>query len=328
MTASYALELSNSLKTSVLCYDYSGYGLATGKPSESSVYADIRAAYKYLVSERHVPPHRIVLFGRSLGSGPTVDLAATLGSQLAGVVLIAALTSCVRVVFRNAPHTAKFDMFANIDKIGNIRVPVFCVHGMLDDVVPFSHGLELLRRARYPLEPLWIRGAAHNNLESSRFQYEVFLRYMKVLQEFRRWNAPSDVEGRSRPMTKRRESFGALVKVAGCFGRGEEDPNVKGASGRTLPRRHVSRTPSTSFSQLFLHKRMSMNANHEVDLKMLWSEDADADDESQSVLTRGSSDATFGSRSAFDDRDAKPLTRDGSRASLSSSGIPKITAVI
>lgn len=327
MTASYALELSNSLKTSVLCYDYSGYGLATGKPTESNVYADIRAAYTYLISERRVPPHRIVLFGRSLGSGPTVDLAASLGSQLAGVVLIAALTSCVRVVFSGAPHTAKFDMFANIDKIGKIRVPVFCVHGMLDDVVPFSHGLELSRRARYPLEPLWIRGAGHNNLESSRFQYEVFLRYMKVLQEFRRWKAPEEGEEDGRSMTKRRESFGALVKVAGCFGRGEED-HGKGASGRTRARRRVSRTPSTSSNQLLLHKGLSMNANHEVDLKMLWGADADADDESQSVLSRRSSDATFGSRSVFDDRDAKPLSRDESRASLSSASIPKITAVM
>ena len=37
---------------SVLAYDYSGYGLSTGRPSERAAYADIDAAYDYLVQAR------------------------------------------------------------------------------------------------------------------------------------------------------------------------------------------------------------------------------------------------------------------------------------
>lgn len=251
VTASYVLELSNSLKTSVLCYDYSGYGLATGKPSESNCYADIRAAYTYLVAERRIPRKRILLFGRSLGSGPTVDLATSLGRELGGVVLIAALTSCVRVVFNNVPHTLKFDMFANIDKIDKILVPVFCVHGMVDDVVPFSHGLELSRRARYPLEPLWIRYAGHNNLESARFQYEVFLRYMKVLEEMRRWRQPDPEEDAEYDAARiaanhhrRRDSFGRLVKVAGCFSPQRHARTSVKTNGIGLTRRKSNLSPT------------------------------------------------------------------------------------
>lgn len=228
ITASYILELSNALKTSVLCYDYSGYGLATGKPSEANCYSDIRAAYSYLISERHVESSQILLFGRSLGSGPTIDLASELRCELGGVVLIAALTSCVRVVFSSA-LTMKFDMFVNIDKIPKVCVPIFCVHGMMDEVVPFIHGVHLSRRARFPLEPLWIRGAGHNNLESSRFQMDVFARYAAVLREFAQWSpppppppmpehTPSHNGGKGGSPTRRRESFGALAKAAVCFG--------------------------------------------------------------------------------------------------------------
>lgn len=224
ITASYVLELSNALNTSVLCYDYSGYGLATGKPSEANCYADIRAAHHYLTSVKRIPPNRILLFGRSLGSGPTIDLAVSLGPNLGGIVLIAALSSCVRVVFNNTTHTPRFDMFANIDKIRHVCVPIFCVHGMMDDVVPFNHGLQLSRAARFPLEPLWIRAAGHNNLESPRFQYEVFLRYMKAMHQFRRWQPPVEPEkSPSSATTRRRDSFGALVKVAGCFGPRNEE---------------------------------------------------------------------------------------------------------
>lgn len=170
-----------------------------------------------------MPPSRIVLFGRSLGSGPTIELASQLGSQLGGVVLIAGLTSCVRVVFNSLVSTMKFDMFANIDKIERVGVPVFCVHGTDDEVVPFVHGVELSNRARFSLKPLWIRGAGHNNLESSRFQVSVFRRYAAVLREFQNWTPPPPPPKREESnaaenSTRRRESFGALAKAAGCFG--------------------------------------------------------------------------------------------------------------
>lgn len=238
------MELSNALRTSALCYDYSGYGLSTGKASESNCYADIRAAYTYLVAERRIAPSRIVLFGRSLGSGPTVDLAAQLGRQLGGVVLIAGLTSCVRVVF-NSVTTMKFDMFANVDKMEAVEVPVFCVHGSNDDVVPFSHGLELYRKARYAVDPLWIHEAGHNNLESTRFIAEVFARYAEVLKEFRKWKPPppppvpagaggdgdGGEQGQGQGHGKRRESFGALAKAAGCFGVSKNAASLDGGGG-------------------------------------------------------------------------------------------------
>jgi hypothetical protein len=31
----------------VVAYDYTGYGLSTGVPSEEAVYADVMAAYQY-----------------------------------------------------------------------------------------------------------------------------------------------------------------------------------------------------------------------------------------------------------------------------------------
>lgn len=291
------LELSSSLKTSVLCYDYSGYGVSTGKPSEANCYADIRAAYSYLISEKRIAPNRIVLFGRSLGSGPTVDLAVSLGTNLAGVVLIAALTSCVRVVFSNASHTAKIDMFANVDKIARVQVPVFCVHGMVDEVVPFNHGLELCRRARYPLEPLWIRGAGHNNLESSKFQYEVFLRYMKVLEEFRRWRRPDTDRNECIPKGRRRESFSAFGNVAGCFvpSRGQKDDDEAHAKNKGSAVKRRLRRSGGSTGQLLFHRRMG--SDHKAELKMLWN----ADEEPQSMPTRQSSEATFGSRGMVDE---------------------------
>ena len=48
----FARELAVMLNVNVLCYDYTGYGCSTGKPSIDDTYADIDAVVKYLVVGR------------------------------------------------------------------------------------------------------------------------------------------------------------------------------------------------------------------------------------------------------------------------------------
>ena len=65
--------LSRQLRVNIFAYDYTGYGLASdeGRPNEAQCYADIDAAYDYLRLRMHIPASQIVLYGRSLGSGPS-----------------------------------------------------------------------------------------------------------------------------------------------------------------------------------------------------------------------------------------------------------------
>lgn len=67
-------DLCRSLGVNVLAYDYTGYGVNRSEPSEEACYADIDAAFAFL-TEKGVAPSNIVLWGRSLGSGPTCYLA-------------------------------------------------------------------------------------------------------------------------------------------------------------------------------------------------------------------------------------------------------------
>lgn len=45
-------------------------------PSEEGCNQAINAALKYITEGCQVPRNRVILFGRSIGTGPTVDLAA------------------------------------------------------------------------------------------------------------------------------------------------------------------------------------------------------------------------------------------------------------
>ncbi|PUZ50217.1 hypothetical protein GQ55_6G042100 [Panicum hallii var. hallii] len=166
---------TSASSTTSLCssrYDYSGYGASTGKPSEENTYADIEAVYQCLETEYGISQEDIILYGQSVGSGPTLHLASRL-PRLRGVVLHSAILSGLRVVC-HVNFTLCFDIYKNVKKIKKVKCPVLVIHGTDDDVVNWSHGKELWKLAREPYDPLWIKGGGHCNLEL----YPDFIRHL------------------------------------------------------------------------------------------------------------------------------------------------------
>ncbi len=143
----------------VMAYDYEGYGRSGGKPSEANCYRDIEAAYRHLTGTLGVPPGEVVIYGRSLGSGPACYLAERVEAK--ALVLEAPFTS----VFAVADLAwLPFDRFPNIDRIGNVKMPVLILYGDCDRVVPPSHGAALYEAANPPKSRYVVPGAGHNNL--------------------------------------------------------------------------------------------------------------------------------------------------------------------
>ena len=52
-------------------YDYPGYGHSSGKPSEQGCYEAIDAVFTKLIQDDEIFKNQIVLWGRSLGTGPS-----------------------------------------------------------------------------------------------------------------------------------------------------------------------------------------------------------------------------------------------------------------
>lgn len=72
------VQLKINLRVNLMGYDYSGYGASTGKPSEANTYADIEAVYQCLQTEYGTSQEDLILYGQSVGSGPTLHLASKL----------------------------------------------------------------------------------------------------------------------------------------------------------------------------------------------------------------------------------------------------------
>ncbi|KAM6549325.1 hypothetical protein CsatB_021001 [Cannabis sativa] len=168
-------ELSVILRVNLLGYDYSGYGKSTGKPSEQNTYADIEAAYRCLVEKYGVKEEDVILYGQSVGSGPTLDLATRLPS-LRAVILHSPILSGLRVMYP-VKRTYWFDIYKNIDKIPLVNCPVLVIHGTADDVVDCSHGKRLAELCKEKYEPLWVKGGNHCDLE-------LYPEYIKHLKRF------------------------------------------------------------------------------------------------------------------------------------------------
>lgn len=171
---------SMELQVNILIYDYSGYGRSTGTPTESNVYADIMAAYKFLRDTLQIPWQRIVLMGRSLGTAPCTYLASR--TPVRGVILQSPMLSIYRVPFK-LRFTLPGDLMCNCDRVRQVRCPMLIMHGMRDELVPWWHGYrlyELRRRKGLDCEKFIVPHADHNNFEQQagdeyKFRMEAFL---------------------------------------------------------------------------------------------------------------------------------------------------------
>jgi fermentation-respiration switch protein FrsA (DUF1100 family) len=121
-----------------------------------------------------------VLYGRSLGSGPSCHLAAKTAlltkpdaeyasedGPVGGLILHAPFLSVFRVVV-DTGCTLPGDKFANLDVIPMVKSPVMLIHGTVDHIVPFHHSERLYNAIpkQYRARPLYIEGMSHNTVHS------------------------------------------------------------------------------------------------------------------------------------------------------------------
>lgn len=157
------LEILHSKGFSIFAYDYHGYGTSEGRATEKNTYLDIQSAYYYLTQILKIPPEKIILFGRSVGTGPTIELASKV--QTAGVILESPMLTAYRVI--TVFPLFLLDKYENNRKIGKISVPILFIHGTADKVIPYWHGEKLYKLVTTPKKYFYgVQNANHNDIET------------------------------------------------------------------------------------------------------------------------------------------------------------------
>jgi uncharacterized protein len=149
--------------TGWLLVDYRGYGSSGGSPSETALVDDALRWYD------RFPARKTFVFGRSLGSGVAVQLAAQ--RPVAGVILVAPFDSMVAMGKHYYPFLPVDLMlkhrFDSIALAPQIKAPLLCIVATADEIIPAERSRRLYDA--WGGEKRWIglEGAGHNSTDNA-----------------------------------------------------------------------------------------------------------------------------------------------------------------
>jgi len=152
----------------VLIFDYQGYGKSTGIPYEEGMYQDADACLRWLES-KGLTNDRLIIYGYSLGSAPTCELAANPRSMSPSkIILESPFASAERIVSDATPLDLPSDYFTNLvidnaEEIKKINQDFLWIHGTDDRFLSREfHGQVVFDNYRgQRKEKLLVEGAGH-----------------------------------------------------------------------------------------------------------------------------------------------------------------------
>lgn len=144
------IRVLNAAGLNVFIFDYQGYGLSEGKPSEKKLYEDALAAYDFW-KEHYWDGTPTFLFGASLGGAVAVNLATR--RPFDGVILHATFTSAKDMARHYYPWIPSIFVRSQLDSrklIAGVTAPKLFFHSPQDRVVPYDLGKQLYEVAPEP----------------------------------------------------------------------------------------------------------------------------------------------------------------------------------
>lgn len=183
----------------VLILDYRGYGASEGTPSLAGIQLDIDAAMGNLLAHKDVDPHRIVVFGQSLGGSLAVHYAANSAyrANIRAVIIDSAFSDYRQIAREKLAGplltwplqwlpwlTVDNDYSPESSVAALSPLPLLLIHGDQDVVIPHRHSLQLFERAGEPKE-LWITpGAGHTQSLGSEAVRTRLVEYLSRYTEY------------------------------------------------------------------------------------------------------------------------------------------------
>jgi hypothetical protein len=172
-------QLASQLHCDVLAIDYHGYGDSQGRPTQTHLMHDARAAWNHATQKLGLRPEQVIIVGESLGGAVAVQLAAETsrsGEVPGALVLTCTFDSMLNAARHHFPllpvRWMLLDRWESDQSIADVACRILQFHGDRDDVVPLSLGQRLHQLApakshtgatkKFVLLP----GAGHNDLLS------------------------------------------------------------------------------------------------------------------------------------------------------------------
>ncbi|MBR9921240.1 MAG: alpha/beta hydrolase [Bacteroidetes bacterium] len=146
--------------------DYRGFGKSKGRRTEATLYNDAQVVYKWLNDQ--YPEDRIILYGRSIGSGIAARIASWNRPRM--LILDSPYYSFLHNTRRYGfilplnwllRYKIRTDRF-----IKKVTCPIFIIHGKKDRLFPYSQSERLKAIKPDQIKIIPIPEGGHNNLPS------------------------------------------------------------------------------------------------------------------------------------------------------------------
>jgi pimeloyl-ACP methyl ester carboxylesterase len=169
-----AEDVSYSLSTlarafpdrSLYAMNYRGYGGSTGKPSEAALITDALVLFDRV----HTDHPKVIVIGRSLGSGVAIHIASE--RPVERLVLVTPYDSLINIAasqFRYFPLSwLMLDKFESWRYAPKITAPTHLIAAQNDEVIPIASTEALYKHLPHSLATLIIiPGVGHNSISES-----------------------------------------------------------------------------------------------------------------------------------------------------------------
>jgi len=160
----------------VLMIDYRGFGKSTGRRSQKAMKRDLQLVYNKI--KEQTTEDRIILYGRSLGSGFAAKLASMNNPKM--LILDAPYYSLTKVTARYMPFMPlslliKYPL-PTYKWLKYVQCPIHIIHGTDDKLIPYKSSVKLSQVNPKLSRLHTVIGGGHKNLNN-------FEAYHKMLGE-------------------------------------------------------------------------------------------------------------------------------------------------
>jgi pimeloyl-ACP methyl ester carboxylesterase len=161
----YAKKLCADLNVGGIFYDYPGYGLSSGIPTDSNCVWALAKVIEHMIVKMKIPIENIILIGQSIGTGVTMQYAYE-NAWPGPIILISPYKSIITVGTEISSCITQYvDKYPSIKYIAELDCPVKIFHGTNDNIIPISHGQALATaRKNKAFYPTWLLNIGHNDI--------------------------------------------------------------------------------------------------------------------------------------------------------------------
>lgn len=159
-------ELDRLPVDALLLMNYRGYGLSQGRAGETELVADALWVLDTVTARLGLAPGRVILMGRSLGTGVAVQVAAR--RAVAGLILVTPFDSLVSVARKHYPFLPAGLLlkhrFDSLSLAPRQTRPALMLVAAEDTIIPNTCSRRLVEAWGGAVSAVTVPGAGHNDI--------------------------------------------------------------------------------------------------------------------------------------------------------------------